>query len=73
MLRAKEIFLHAKVSPALVNAKGIPFLSGCVDPIALRTGATDSSRTSLQSVYFPQALILAKPEEKVDRWRNKFQ
>jgi hypothetical protein len=50
MPRAKEMVLHAKVSPALANAKGIPFLTGGLDPIALRNGATDSSRTSFQPV-----------------------
>jgi hypothetical protein len=55
------------------NAKGIPFLAGLLHPVALRTGATDSTRTSLQPVNFPQALILSKHEENVDRWRDKFQ
>jgi len=55
MLRAKKIFPYAKFSPALASAKGIPFLAGGLDPVALRTGATDSSRTSLQPVKPSQA------------------
>jgi hypothetical protein len=54
MLRAKEMFLHAKVSPALAKAKGIPFLAGGLDKVALKTVATGSSRTSLQPAHFPQ-------------------
>jgi len=63
MLCAYEFVLHAKVSPALAKAKGTPFLAGGIDPVALRTGGTDSNRTSLQPVYFSQVLILSKPEE----------
>jgi hypothetical protein len=44
MLRAKEMFLHAKVSPALANVR---FLPGGLDGGAPRNGATDSSGTSL--------------------------
>jgi len=73
MLRAKDIFLHDKVLPALADAKGIPFLEDDLDRLALRTGATGSRRASRQPVYFPQVLILSKPEENVNRWRDKFQ
>ena len=69
MLRAKVMFLHAKVSPALAKSN---FVAGGLGPVALRNSATDSSRTSLQPVCFPQVLILSKPEENFDRWRDKF-
>ena len=72
MLCAKEIFLHSKVSPALANAKAI-ILEGGLDPVTLRTGATDNNRTSLQPVYFSKVLILSKPKERFDGWRDKFQ
>jgi hypothetical protein len=62
MLRAKEIFLYSRISLALTNANGIPFLAGGLDSIALRNGFTGNSSNSLQPVYFPLVIILSKSE-----------
>jgi hypothetical protein len=72
MLRAKKMFLHSKVSTALVNAKAIT-LEGGLDPVTLRTGAKDCNRTSLQPVYIFKLLVLSKPKESIHGWRDKFQ